>query len=243
MKKIHRFYADFKIFMVISLASGSLIILFSLLGHFIRRGDLIPFVMTGGSIGILAGILFLYRKRLIKKVDIMAVAVCSLISFGLISLIAIFNFDKPFLILFSFLLIGFTAVISNRYFRKHTNISNSLRYGLFGIVLILPSFYFIFSNILKFRFGINGPYNFIEYLLQNKYGQANFNAISPFIFGGGLALAFFINLFEQIQFIKSKTSITRFKLIWTNLHIMNLAIVLISCCLSSVILTYLMLEN
>jgi hypothetical protein len=243
MKKIDRFYADFKIFMVISLASGSLIILFSLLGHFIRRGDLIPFVMTGGSIGILAGILFLYRKRLIKKVDIMAVAVCSLISFGLISLIAIFNFDKPFLILFSFLLIGFTAVISNRYFRKHTNISNSLRYGLFGIVLILPSFYFIFSNILKFRFGINGPYNFIEYLLQNKYGQANFNAISPFIFGGGLALAFFINLFEQIQFIKSNTSITWFRLIRTNLHILNLAIVLMSCCLSSVILTYLILEN
>ena len=243
MKKIYRFYAEFKIFMAISLASGSLIILFSLLGHFIRRGDLIPYAMTGGSIGILTSTFFLYRKRLIKKVDIMAVAVCSLISFGLISLIAIFNFDKPFLILFGFLLIGFTAVFSNRYFQKYSNISNNLRYGLLGIVLILPSFYFIFSSILKFKFGINGPYNFIEVLLQNKYGQANFNAISPFIFGGGLALAFFINLFEQIQFIKSNTSITWFRLIRTNLHILNLAIVLMSCCLSSVILTYLMLEN
>jgi hypothetical protein len=229
--------------MAISLASGSLIILFSLLGHFIRRGDLIPYAMTGGSIGILTGTFFLYRKRLIKNGDVIPVTVCSLISFGLISLIAIFNFDKPFLILFGFLLIGFTAVFSNRYFQKYSNISNNLRYGLLGIVLILPSFYFIFSSILKFKFGINGPYNFIEVLLQNKYGQANFNAISPFIFGGGLALAFFINLLEQIQFIKSNTSITRFKLIWTNIHILNLTIVLMSCCLSSIILTYLMLEN
>ena len=214
MKKIYRFYAEFKIFVIISLTFGSLVISFSILGHIIRRGNLIPFVMVGGTLGILTGTYYLLKKSLIKEENVITVTICSLIAFGLASLIAIFNFDKPFLIFISFLLIGFTSAFSNWYFQKYKYISGSLIYGLLGLILILPSFYFIVSSILKFKFGINGPFNVIEVLLQHPNGQANLNAISPFIFGGGLLLAFFINIFAQMQLTKSETSLLKCTLTW-----------------------------
>src|SRR5450631_339022 len=139
MKKFYHIYMDFKFFSIISFAIGISIILFSLLGHFTRPGNLIPYSMVGGSIGILIGTYFLYRKSFIKEKNVIGVAICGFIAFGLTSLIAIFNLDKPFLILSSFLLIGFTTLLSNWYFQKYNNISNSLKYGILGIILILPT--------------------------------------------------------------------------------------------------------
>ena len=237
MKKIYNIYHDFKLFTIVSLATGALIILFSLLGHFISTGKIIPLSMFGGSMGILTGSYFLYRKSLVNMENIIAVAVCTLIAFGLTSLIVVFNLDKPFLILFSFQLIGFTTVSSNWYFIKYKNIPNSLKFGLLGIILTLPALYFIIASILKFRFGINGPYNFIDDLLQHTNGQANFNAISPFIFGGGLALAFLTNLFVQIQLTRSKSSMVKFKLTWTDLPPLNLIVMLMSCSIGSICMT------
>jgi hypothetical protein len=119
----------------------------------------------------------------------------------------------------------------------------SLKYGFLGLVLILPSFYFIISSILKFKFRINGPFYVIENLLRHPNGRANLNAISPFIFGGGLALAFFINIFSQVQLIKSETSLLKCRLTWKKFLPLNLAVMMMICSLGSVILTYLMLEN
>jgi hypothetical protein len=243
MKKFFFFYREFKIFAIIDLTFGLAAISLSILGHIIRRGNLIPFVMVGGTLGILTGTYYLLKKSLIKKENVIAVAICSLISFGIASLIAIFNFDKPSLIFICFLFIGFTAAFSNWYFQKHNYISESLKYGLLGFVLILPSFYFIISSILKFKIKINGPFNFIEGLLSHPNGQANLNAISPFIFGGGLALAFFVNLFAQMQLIKSETALLKSRLTWKKYLPLNLTVMMMSCSLGSVLLTYLMLEN
>jgi|SRR5450755_2199755 hypothetical protein len=243
MKKFFRFYREFKIFAIINLTFGLAAISLSILGHIIRRGNLIPFVMVGGTLGILTGTYYLLKKSFIKEENIIIVATCSLISFGMASLIAIFNFDKPSLIFISFLLIGFTSAFSNWYFQKHKYISGSLKYGLLGLVLILPSFYFIASSILKFKFKINGPFNVIEGLLRHTNGQANLNAISPFIFGGGLALAFFINIFAQMRFIKSETSLLKCRLTWKKFLSLNLTVMMMSCSLGAVILTYLIIEN
>jgi len=243
MQKIDQIYHDFKVFLAISLTTGLLIILCSLLGHFISAGKLIPYSMVGGSMGILMGIYFLYRRNLINENNVIAVSVSTLIAFGITSLISIFNLDKPLLIFIGFLLIGITTALSNHYFEKYKNISASSKFGLLGAILIFPTFYFIISSILKFRFGLNKPFNFIDDLLKSNNGQANFNAISPFIFGGGLALTFLINLLVQIQFIKSKTSLIKYKPIWTKLQPLNFALLLLSCILGSVLLTYLLLEN
>jgi hypothetical protein len=121
--------------------------------------------------------------------------------------------------------------------------SHSKTFGVFGIFLILPAFYFILSSILKFKFGINGPFDPVEHLLGLTNGQANFNALSPFVFGGGLLLAFIINLFAQFRLTESTSSTPSFQIIGKGFHPLNLIVVLISCSLSSILLTYLFLEN
>ncbi len=243
MKKFFLFYREFKIFAIINLTFGLMAIFLSILGHTIRQGNIIPFVMVGGTLGILTGTYYSLKKGLIKEENVITVAICSLITFGTASLIAIFNFDKPSLMFISFLLIGFTSAFSNWYFQKYKYISGSLMYGLLGLILILPSFYFIVSSILKFKFKINGPFRVIEGLLRHTNGQANLNAISPFIFGGGLALAFFINLFAQMQLKKSEVSLLKCRLTWKKFLPLNLIVMMMSCSLGSVILIYLMLEN
>ncbi len=243
MKKLFPFYREFKIFAIINLTFGLAAISLSILGHIIRRGNLIPFVMVGGTLGILTGTYYLLKKSLIKEQNVISVVICSLISFGTASLIAIFNFDKPSLIFICFLLVGFTSAFSNWYFQKYKYNSGSLVYGLLGLVLILPSSYFIISSILKFKFRINGPFYVIENLLRHPNGQANLNAISPFIFGGGLVLAFFINIFAQMQLTKSETSLLKCRITWKKFLPVNLTVMMMSCSLGSVILTYLMLEN
>ena len=243
MKKFFLFYRGLKIFAIINLTFGLAAISLSILGHIIRRGNLIPFVMVGGTLGILTGTYYLLKKSLIKEENVITVTICSLVTFGLASLIAIFNFDKPSLIFISFLLIGFTSAFSNWYFQKYKYISGSWINGLLGLILILPSFYFIVSSILKFKFRIDGPFRVIEGLLQHPNGQANLNAISPFIFGGGLLLAFFINILAQMKLTKSETSLLKYKLTWKKFKPLNLAVMTMSFSLGSVILTYLMVEN
>lgn len=242
MKKFKIFH-DLKLFIVVSSTTGVLIFLCTLIGHFISAGKLIPYAMAGGSLGILLGIYVLYKRSLINEDNVIAVSVSTLIAFGVSSLIIIFNLDKPLLIFSCFLLIGLTTVFSNRYFEKHKDLSASLKFGLLGAILIFPTFYFIVSSILKFGFGLNGPFNLIDGLLQRNHGQANFNAISPFIFAGGLALAFLTNLLVQIQFVKSRAPLIKYKLIWNRVRPFNFALVLLSCILSSVLFTYLLLEN
>ena len=79
MKKFNQIFTGFKLFVIISLSTGILIILFSILGHFFRSGNLIPYSMVGGSIGILTGVYFLYKLGLIKGENVLDVSVCSLI--------------------------------------------------------------------------------------------------------------------------------------------------------------------
>jgi|GEM_PF-3398878 len=243
MEKLNPISHDLKLFIVVSLTTGVLIFLCSLFGHFISPGQLIPYSMAGGSLGIVIGVYVLYRRSLINENHVIAVSVSTLIAFGMTSLIVVFNFDKPFLIIFCFLFIGLTTALSNHYFEKYEGVSSSLIFGLLGAILIFPTFYFIVSSILKSKFGINGPFNLIDGLLKTNHGQANFNAISPFIFAGGIALAFLINLLVQIQFSKSKTSLIKYKLIWKRVRPFNFAVLLMSCILGSVLLTYLLLEN
>jgi hypothetical protein len=243
MKKYSPLHLGFKLFFTVSVITGGMILLFSLAGHFISPGNLIPYCMSGGTIGIFFSCYYLVRRNHIKKEDVIAVSVASLIAFDAISLIVVFNFNKPILIFPSFLLIGLTTAASNWYFGTKKIMSHSKTFGVLGIFLILPAFYFIISSILKFKFGINGPFDPIEHLLGLTNGQANFNAVSPFVFGGGLLLAFIINLFAQFRLTKSTSSTPSFKIIGKGFHPLNLIVVLISCSLSSILLTYLLLEN
>ena len=204
---------DLKTFAVVNFATGILMILFSLIGHYITPYRLIPSSVIGGTIGLLSGVYFCFKLNYIDKRNFFPVLLSSLIYFGAISFVAVFNLNNPVLILVGFSLTGLTTIISNHYFVNLHYISASKIYGTVGLILAFPASYFVVASILKFQFGYDFLFGFVDSLLSRTNGQANFNAITPFLFGGGLLLAFGLNLFSQIEISKTNTSFLGYKIL------------------------------
>ena len=112
-----------------------------------------------------------------------------------------------------------------------------------GLLLLIPGFYFTVSSLLKFQFGIDFLFKPVDYLLEKPHGQMNFNAITPFIFGGGLFLAFSINAFALIKNVISDHRSFNSRLPGIKIIPTNLLVVLISFITGCLLLGYLFLEN
>jgi hypothetical protein len=234
---------DLKIFAIISLTTGIFIFSLSIVGHFLTPSKLIPSSFIGGTIGLTSGIYFCFRKKIISKENFIPVTICTLISFGIVSFIIVFNFNNPILIVGCFFFIGLAAIISNRYFQKFHNISRNKLFGILGLLLVLPAFYFIIAAILKFQFGFSFLFSFIDTLLSRTNGQANFNAITPFLFGGGLILSFLLNVYSQIEINKNGSFIFNYKISAIKIRPLNLSVLIITGIVGLTIASYLLLEN
>ncbi len=139
---------DFKIFAVVNFATGILMILFSLIGHYLTPYKLIPSSVIGGAIGLLFGVYLCFKLNKIDKRDFFPVLLSSLIYFGVISFVAVFNLNNPVLILVGFSLTGLTTIVSNHYFVNHHSISASKIYGTLGLILAFPALYFVVLVLL-----------------------------------------------------------------------------------------------
>ena len=236
-------FRDLKIFAIISLTTCFFIIFFSIAGHFLTPSKLIPSSFIGGTIGITSGTYFCFSQKFIGKANIIPVTICTLIIFGVVSFISVFNFDNPLLIVSCFLLIGLSTIISNKYFQKFHNISRNNLFGILGLFLLLPAFYFVIAAILKFKFGFSFLFNLIDALLSRTNGQANFNAITPFLFGGGLILSFLLNVYSQIEINKSGSYVFSYKISAIKIRPLNLGVLIITGIVGLIIASYLLLEN
>ncbi len=166
----------------------------------------------------------------------------SLVYFGVMSFVAVFNLNNPVLILVGFSLTGLITIISNRFFANHYYISTSKIYGTLGLIFLFPALYFIVASILRFQFGHNFLFGFVANLLNKTNGQENFNAITPFLFGGGLVLAFGLNLFSQIE----NTGTTKdfsFKSLRLRFKAFNLIVLILTSFTGLAIFSYLAVEN
>lgn len=233
---------DLKTFVVINFGTGIIMILSSIIGHYLTPYKLIPSSVIGGTIGLLSGVYLCIKLNYIDKKTFFPVSLSSLIYFGAISFVAVFNLNNPVLILVGFSLTGLTAIISNRYFANHPYISTNKIYGTLGLMLAFPALYFVVASILKFRFGNNFLFDFVENLLSRTNGQENFNAITPFLFGGGLMLAFWLNLFSQIESIGTTNNFS-YKSLRLRFKTLNLIVVFLTGLTGLAILSYLAVEN
>jgi hypothetical protein len=236
------FKNELKTFAVVNLATATLMILFSMVGHFLTPYKLIPSSVTGGTIGLLSGVYICFKLNYIDKGNFFPVLLSSLIYFGFISFVAVFNLNNPVLIIAGFSVTGLTTIISNRYFVNHPYISASKIYGTLGLIMAFPALYFVVASILRFQFGQNFLFHFVENLLGRTNGQANFNAITPFLFGGGLALAFGINLLSQIENSRAANIFT-YKSLRFRCKTLNLIVVMLTGIVGLAILSYLAVEN
>jgi hypothetical protein len=79
-------------------------------------------------------------------------------------------------------------------------------------------------------------------LLSRTNGQENFNAITPFLFGGGLVLAFWVNLFTQIESIGTTNNFS-YKSLRLRFKTLNVIVVILTGLTGFAILSYLAVEN
>ncbi len=233
---------DAKTFGVVNFATATLMILFSIIAHFITPYKLIPLSVIGGTTGLLSGVYLCLKLNYIDRRSFFPVLFSSLICFGVISFIAVFNLNNPVILIVGFSLTGLTTVISNHYFVNHYNVSTSKIYGTLGLILAFPACYFVVASILKFQFGYDSLFGFVENLLNRTNGQENFNAITPFLFGGGLVLAFALNLFSQIENTRP-TNNPGYKGLKLRLKTLNLFVVIITGFAGLALLSYLAVEN
>src|SRR5258706_6242056 len=234
---------DLKTFAVVNFATGIIMISSSITGHYLTPYKLIPSSVIGGTIGLLSGVYLCFKLNYIDKKTFFPVLLSSIIYFGVISFIAVFNLNNPVLILVGFSLTGLSTIISNRYFANHPYISTSKIYGTLGLILAFPALYFVIAAILKFQFANNFLFGFVETLLSRTNGQENFNAITLFLFGGGLLLAFGLNIFSQIEIIRTNTNIFSYKIVRLRPQALNLSVVVITGFIGLIILSYLAIEN
>ena len=233
---------DLKTLAVVNFSTATIMILFSIVGHFLTPYKLIPSSVTGGTIGVLSGVYFCFKLNYIDKKNFFPILLISLIYFGITAFIAVFNLHNPAVVLIGFSLTGLTTVISNHYFVNHNRISKSKIYGTLGLVLLFPALYFVVASILKFQFGYGFLFGFVDNFINKTNGQENFNAITPFIFGGGLLLAFGLNLISQVENVRNASSF-RNRTLKLRFKTLNLIVVLISGFTGLAILSYLAAEN
>jgi hypothetical protein len=224
---------DLKVFVLTLFFTGVFILLFSLIGHVLTPGKLIPSSFAGGTIGLVLGLYLCFRHHYIERVNIFPVILCSLISLGVASFLSSFNFNHPIIILGSFFSIGLIAVASNHYFVRYSISKNKL-YGTLGLILVLPALYFVVASLLKFQLGYNSLFGVIEILLNKPNGQANFNAITPYLFGGGLLLSFGLNILCQLEIDN---------VIKIRLKALNFTVLILAGLTGLAILAYLAFEN
>jgi hypothetical protein len=234
---------DFKLFAIISFVTVFFIILFSLVGHVLTPTKLIPASFIGGTVGLIFAIYFSFKQKILRQTNILPIFICSLFAFGVISFISVFNFNNPLLIFCCFLFLGIATVIAKHFFPEHHKYSIRKFFGLSGLLFLFPAFYFITASVLKFQIGLRFLFVPVDILLRQNHGQENFNAITPFLFGGGLLFSFALNLFSQLNFRKNKKNIFRYSITGAKINLLNLTVLFLTSAVGLILLLYIIVEN
>jgi len=242
MKSSSYLKRNFKTFAIVNVSTAILMLLLSMVGHYLTPYKLIPTSVIGGITGLILGVSLCFKLHYIDRINLFPVLLFSLMYFGAMSFVAVFNLHNSLVIIVGFSLTGLSTILSNHYFVNHQYLSKSKIYGTLGLVLAFPALYFIIASILKFKLGSDFLFGFIDNLLHRTNGQENFNAITPFIFGGGLMLAFGLNLFSQIENFRT-ANIFNYKSLRLRFKTLNLFIVLLTGFIGLTILSYLAVEN
>ncbi len=243
MKSSNYLKRDIKTFAIVNISTAIFMLLLSVVGHYLTPYKLIPTSVIGGTTGLIFGVYLCFKLNYIARNNFLPVLLCSLIYFGAISFVAVFNLHNPVVIIAGFSLTGLSTILSNHYFVNHQYLSKSKIYGTLGLILVFPALYFVVASILKFQFGHAFLFGFVDILLSRTNGQENFNAITPFLFGGGLLLAFVLNLLSQFEIGKANTSFHSYKILRLRIKTLNLTVLIMTGFIGLAILSYLAIEN
>jgi hypothetical protein len=117
------------------------------------------------------------------------------------------------------------------------------RLAVVGSVLLLTPLYFVSASLLKYGIGIGFLYDPLEAFLSVAGRRAVFNALSPFVFLGGLCLALALNTYAVTRLNVRRQEGAIVSTIRLRLRLSNIAVAAVSILLLGTLLGYVFLEN
>jgi hypothetical protein len=116
------------------------------------------------------------------------------------------------------------------------------RLAVVGSVLLLAPLYFVSASLLKYGLGIGSLFDPLEAFLSIS-GRRVVNAISPFVFLGGLCLALALNTYAVARLNVSREDGTLVSTVRIKPGLWNIAVAALSILLLATLLGYAFLEN
>ena len=116
------------------------------------------------------------------------------------------------------------------------------RRAIAGTIAALPAIYFVGASVLKYHMGFEAAYDPIDALTATPERQRVFNAVTPFVFIGGLAIAWVLNF----SFARLHTRFARGEIISqfsVRARPVNLLVATVAGGTMALLLGYLLLEN
>jgi hypothetical protein len=112
-----------------------------------------------------------------------------------------------------------------------------------GSVLLLAPLYFVSASLLKYGLGIGFLFDPLETFLSVAGRRVVFNAVSPFVFLGGLCLALVLNTYAVARVNVKREAGTLVSTVRIKLGLWNIAVAAASILLLATLLGYVFLEN
>ena len=117
------------------------------------------------------------------------------------------------------------------------------RRALVGTIAAIPAIYFVGASLLKYSLGVDFAYDPIEVLTTTPDRQRVFNAVTPFVFIGGLVTAWALN-FSPLA--RLRTRFTRGAIngqFQVHARPANMFVAIVAGGTMALLLGYLLLEN
>jgi hypothetical protein len=121
---------------------------------------------------------------------------------------------------------------------------NERNSALVGFVLLLAPAYFVVASALKYGLGVGLAFSPLEALVSDPRGLAVFNAVSPFVFLGGLVGALALNAYSALRLsVRREAGALVIDAVRLRSGLWNLAVIGASLLLLATLAGYLFLEN
>jgi hypothetical protein len=117
------------------------------------------------------------------------------------------------------------------------------RLAFVGSVLLLAPLYFVSASLLKYGLGVGFMFDPLEAFLSASGRRVVFNAISPFVFLGGLCLALALNTYAVARLNVRREEGTLVSTVRLKLRLSNIAVAAVSILLLATLMAYAFLEN
>jgi hypothetical protein len=117
------------------------------------------------------------------------------------------------------------------------------RLAVVGSILLLAPLYFVSASLLRYGLGIGFLFDPLEAFLSAYGRRVVFNAVSPFVFFGGLCLALALNTYAVARLNVRREEGALVSTVRLKLNLSNIAVAAVSILLLVTLLGYMFLEN